>query len=233
MYINDSYCFTTLAIGKKYIDRSITLIQSILKFTNASIYVLTDDISAFGSYYGHRVVPIDINSLTTNPFQIKNIFNYNLKYYCFQYCVNNTDYKTIIYMDSDSFLFGWNVNFMYEIRDLYGLIARSRELISNMMDDNVVNEKITLLQHHDVQFPLVIENILILQRDYRTNDFIKLWGEIVTLSLKLECSPFMEAIELGIAAHLTSMNVHDINYRSFSDNFRTLHHDKIHIPLIS
>lgn len=233
MYLNESYCFTALAIGKKYIDKCNTLIQSVLKFTNVNIYVITDDIFAFGNYYGARVILIDIRQLTQDPFEVNNIFNYNLKYYCFKHCVLNTEYNTIIYMDCDSFLFGWDVNFMYQIKELNGIIARSRDNISNMMDDNIVSNKIYALQQHGIHFPLIIENILILKRHHSVNNFIEVWGEIINQSLLLRCTPFMEAIEFGIAAFKTSTPIHNINYRPFSDNFRTLHHDKIHIPLIS
>jgi hypothetical protein len=242
MYLDDGkLVFCTLAIGELYRHRVSTQIQSILKFTHHTVYVLTDSPEWFRNYYGERVKLIDIATVNFKPWGITDAvgrFNYNLKIWPIKWVAENTNAQMIVYMDADSFLFGWDrLTYRYFLDDSgkSAMFGRFRSNLNNNDFPEVKKKAETLeinISEMDTQLP--IENIMFFRNcgnDLKV--FINKWEELADITITKGQTCFFEAVELAIALNLTNMKyVHVDQGFPYSDNFRTLHNGEIHVPFV-
>jgi hypothetical protein len=239
MYLNDhDTVFCTLAIGDEYRERVAFQLQSIIKFTHHDVYVVTDDVNAFGNYYGPRVhyVPFD-ETLTDLPLKSQTgVFNYNLKMVPIRWTVENVRAAVTVYMDADSFLFGWDRMFhRFFPAGEQGIWGRFRNALNDSSDHRIVLEKAARMgidiSHMDTRLP--IENIMFFKNGHMLSPFFNEWHRLAKLSHEVGATSFYEAVEMAIAIYNTGLPyVHLDNTCAFIDNFRTIHHGKIHIPFV-
>jgi len=242
MYRNeDSVTFCTLALGETYLSKASLLIQSILKFTNHKIYIITDNVEYFGNYYSKkRVKFIDIKTLTDMPFTIENRFNYHLKCIPLKYVKDNVpNLDTIVYLDADSFLFGWSNTLntslnRYTPEMSYGAaFCRLRTKIKHTTDEVTLNILKRKCQEHGVNFEdmdvaLPIECVMIFKCGNRFDVFVENWVNLAKKVCQNNYNPFMEAFEMGLASLQAELTMVDFDYRFAEvDDFRVLHHEKI------
>ena len=238
MYLEThSVVFTTLALGDVYRDKVATQIQSVLKFSNHDMYVITDKPEVFGNYYDPRIKFIDFNGLTDLPLTDKNeLFNYNLKMVPIQWVTQNIRPSITVYMDADSFLFGnfpdWFSRFFPD--NEYGIYGRFRQYL-NDNTDNMMNKKIATLgiDVSSMAVKLPIENIMIFKNGPLLQSFLNKWYEMAKLSYGTGARSDFECIEMAIAIWESAIPYHHLdNTCPYVDCFRTCHQNRIHIPFV-
>ena len=226
--------FITIAIGDEYIEKVNILIQSVLKFTNADIIVYTDKLESFTyakHYYGRNLIVNDVTTLDGYVDFINGIFNYHLKaivmYDAYAYLKSN-----LIYVDADTFLFGWDASMSRYIMGYEDtLLFRFRENVNENV--NLINFLTPKAQAHgvnleDIDKPLAVENIMVFTTGELTQKFLNEWKHISLFAIENNINPFIESFELALAIKNVNMNIHNVNSRvPFVDSFRTLHQGKI------
>lgn len=232
--IDRKLVFTTLAIGILHINTSMLLIQSVMKFTSSDIYVVTDLPEEFEHhlrYFGPRLHVIDIRKYEHFVTKIDGKFNYHLK--CIAvYLTSKEVSQTLIYIDADTFLFGWDKSISRYIHGFENtLMARFREKVKeNTSMAKFIPEKALAhgVDYTTIESRLAVETIMVLTRGKQTTDFLDEWKRITDHSITNSIDPFIEAFELSLALEYSGMPTMNVtNATPFADNFRTLHHDKI------
>ena len=158
-------------------------------------------------------------------------FNYHLKALAIERVATLTS-NVMIYMDADTFLFGWDKSISRYILGFDNcLLARCRELVSdNTSLSRFIPPKAAQyeIDYKTIDVPLVVETIMVITRGDLTKRFIQKWSEISAKAIEKEFDPFIEAFELALAIKDTNMNIINVNNRTpFADSFRTLHNGKI------
>jgi hypothetical protein len=146
-------------------DRVSTQIQSILKFTHHEVYVITDKPEAFGNYYGPRVhfVKFDEN-MTDLPLRGKQgQFNYNLKMVPIKWVMDNVQAAVTIYMDCDTFLWGWDrLFYRFFPQDKEGIWGRFRHALNDSDAHHLILKKCELMgiDQPNISTRLPVENVM-------------------------------------------------------------------------
>lgn len=237
MYLNDhEVVFCTLAIGERYRHMVNTQIQSVLKFTSHDIYVMTDDIKSFGNYYPKRVHFVPFAS--TMPIMGKqNMFNYNLKLEPLEYVFENIKPGMAIWMDCDSFLFGWTRTFFNRFDPhKYGIWGRFRHAVNDPCSHQLIVEKFAQMQVDvsKITTQLPIENVMFWKNGARIKVLLEAWRKYAQISVANGCRTDFECCELALAIHDSCtpyVNIQSDNSYNIED-FRTLHLNSIHIPFV-
>lgn len=227
---DEKITFYTMAIGDEYIEKSLLLIQSVIKFTKSKIYVFTNNYNAYFNhikYFGERLIVLDISNNDYYSEKIDGIFNYHLKGIILNE-VSKLSPHPLIYIDADTFLFGWDNSISRYINSFENiLIGRFRENVSiNTNLSNFINEKCEKynINKEDIDSPLIVENIMVLTRGNLTNKFIEYWKDISLAGIEKKVNPFIEAFEIAVSikeSKIKTFNV--INTSPLVDSFRTLH----------
>lgn len=226
--------FMTLAIGESYLEASTVLIQSVMKFTNSKLYVVTDCVESalkHQHYFGDKLVIVDINDYPNYKDKINGKFNYHLKGIAV-HMVSKITNNIIVYVDADTFVFGWDKSIS---RYLLGyenvILARWRELVSentSMAKFIPIKAMTWDVDHTTIDVPLAVETIMVFGRGSLTNKFLNEWYSISDQAIVNDYDPFIEAFELALAIKRTTMNILHVNNRTpFADSFRTLHNGKL------
>lgn len=239
MYINeDETVFVTLALGDDYRHKVSTQLQSILKFTRHDAYVITDNPSYFGNYYGKRIHFIDFNGLTDMPLKGKqNMFNYNLKLVPLQYVFKHVKPAMAVWMDADSFLFGWN-NLFFRAFDpkLHGIWGRFRGPLNEAKTQQLVKDKLEQMKVDatNIDTLLPIENVMFIKNGITIMPFLETWKKYADIAYSHGARTDFEAVEIALALYDTKAPYYNIenDQRYNIDDFRTLHLNNIHIPFI-
>jgi hypothetical protein len=239
MYLEDNNTvFCTLALGDEYRDRVATQIQSILKFTHHDMYVITDNVGYFGNYYGPRVKYVQFDeNLTDLPLISKTgVFNYNLKMIPIKWTIENIRPTVCIYMDADTFLFGWDrLFYRFFPQDQEGLWGRFRHALNDSAPHQIILDKLKLMDIDatNIETRLPIENVMFFKPGPKMPRFFEAWYNYAKKSHECGATSFFEAVEMALALHDTQLPYfHLDNTKPFVDNFRTLHHNKIHVPFV-
>lgn len=226
--------FCTLAIGDSYIEKSMTLVQSVLKFTSSEIYVITDTpekIEGHKSYYGPRVKILDIKDYTYYTAFVGDMFNYNLKGIALWMMARETQ-NTIVYVDADTFLFGWDKGTSrFIIGHENSLFCRFRERVSdNTSLKMFIPQKAAAhgIDYTQIHTHLAIETIMILTRGADTNNFLGIWKDLIDYATINKIDPFIEAFELAVAMDRSDIKPINITrFMPFADSFRTIHNGRL------
>lgn len=239
MYLNDdSTVFCTLALGDEYRERVATQIQSVLKFTHHDIYIVTDKPEFFGNYYGPRTHYIQFDeSLTDLPLKSKTgVFNYNLKMVPIKWTIENVRAPVTVYMDADTFLFGWDrLFYRFFPQASEGIYGRFRHALNDSAAHQIILDKAATMgiDVSNISTRLPIENVMVFKNGPHLTPFFNEWYNLAKHSHECGATSFFEAVEMAIAIHRTEIPYfHWDNSQPFVDNFRTLHHGKIHIPFV-
>lgn len=239
MYQDDNQIiFTTLVIGEKYRNIISTQIQSILKFTNHRLVVITDDVAYFGNYYGSRVSFVPFQGLTQLPIRGSkyNLFNYNLKLVPIKYVFDTFNPDMVIYMDADTWLFGWNRQF-YRAFDpySYGVYGRFRHPLNDPGANVVIASKLNEMgiDASQITTQVPIEAVMFWKNGKQINSCLKQWEHYAQIACDTSRTDF-EAIELSLGLYHSQCPYHNIasDQRYNIEDFRTLHNGSIHIPFI-
>lgn len=236
MYLNiEKLTFCTLAVGDGYIEASVTLIQSVLKFTPHRIVVVTDN--PYSHHYDYlrndRLVIVQLEE--TLPTVRDEIFNYSLKREAISAAMDITpNGGTVIYVDADTFLFGWNTECASAFEGKKsGVYARCRSVDESSPKLLEMLRKKLLhiapeVRTEDVVFPL--EVVMVFNGITPTmRNMIHRWGELIGADVP----PDMETVEMYLACVNSGVEIIDTGrFNGFADSFRTLHNGKIHTPLI-
>lgn len=232
--------FCTLAVGDKYVERSHTLIQSVLKFTHSKIYVVTDQIDNIVEQFPEdldRVIPLQITG-SFAPTRKCGRFNYSLKFLAIQK-VNDLlhNQEILCYADSDTFLFGWDEGVEAELTrmntDVFGRYLG--DAASVFGEDPVRIAKVKKLGVEDAakDIPVFTEAVMFFRCSSKISEIM---STAIFLGDELEeagVPSFMESIELGVAIHKSNAKYAWLNSDfGFVENFRTLHNDKIITPFV-
>lgn len=239
MYQDDSeIMFTTLVLGEHYRNIVSTQIQSILKFTNNNLYIITDEINYFGNYYPSRVKFIDFNTITKMPLKGKQgMFNYNLKLVPIKWVFEHINPALCVYMDADSFLFGWNKSFFraFNPRD-YGMYGRFRHGLNEHSSDVVIPEKLKQMgiDASNISTQVPIENIMFWKNGPQVLPCLHQWEHFAEIAYDTGARTDFEAVELALALNASKCPYINIatDQRYNIEDFRTLHNGSIHIPFI-
>jgi hypothetical protein len=226
--------FVTLAIGEEYLEKSMTLVQSVIKFTHSELYIVTDLpelAQSHANYYGKRVKVVDIHDYSLYTSHINGKFNYHLKSVAL-WTVSRMCNEVMVYVDADTFLFGWDSSISRYINGFEEtLMCRFRERVSdNTSLARFVPDKAAA---HGVDFTtidarLAVETVMVLTRGALTTNFLQVWKDITDFSIKNEIDPFIEAFELALAIDRSTMNTINVNNKTpFADSFRTVHNNKL------
>jgi hypothetical protein len=226
--------FVTLAVGEEFVERAMTLVQSVLKFTSSDIYLVTD-CAELGekhrNYFGSRLNIVDITNYPNFVRTIHGKFNYHLKALVIDHISRLTS-NVMIYVDADTFLFGWDKSISRYILGFDNcLMARCRETVAdNTSLKRFIPAKAEQygIDHTTIHVPLAVETVMVITRGDLTKRFIQKWSEISVQAIEKEFDPFIEAFELALAIQETQMNIVNVNNRTpFADSFRTLHNGKL------
>lgn len=226
--------FATLAIGDKYFEQALTLVQSVMKFTSSDIYVITDkaaECDGHVRYFGDRLKIIDITKYDNYTSHIGEKFNYHLKAIAIEMVARSTG-TPIVYVDADTFVFGWDKSISRYINSFENsLMCRFREKVSdNTSMARFIPEK---AKGHNVDYTqihthLAMETVMVFTRGQETDRFLAEWKRISDYSIQQGLDPFIEAFELALALHNTNYNCINVTAKTpFADNFRTLHNGKL------
>ncbi len=239
MYLDSHHVvFTTLALGEEYRNKVATQIQSILKFTQHDAYIITDSPEFFGNYYGPRIhyIKFDENFTDLPIISPQGMFNYNLKMTAIKWTIENVRAPITVWMDADSFLFGWIDRFDKHFpSDAHGVWGRFRQPLNTVTDPLVLKKIETLeIDTTDINVRMPIENILIFKNGSTVKPFLEEWDRLAHLTIEKGARGDFESIEMSIAIHRTGIPYYhcDGNNSAWVDSFRTLHHGKIHIPFV-
>lgn len=238
MYLDShNVVFTTLALGDVYRDKVATQIQSVLKFSRHDMYVITDKPEFFGNYYGDRVKYINFEGLTDLPLIDKHeLFNYNMKMIPIKWVIENIRPQITVYMDADSFLFGnfpdWFHRFFPD--NEYGIYGRFRQYLNDNTDNMMIKKVANLgIDVSEMSVKLPIENIMIFKNGPLIRNFFEEWLIMAKLSYETGSRSDFECIEMAIAIWKSGIPYHHLdNACPYVDCFRTVHHNKIHIPFV-
>lgn len=234
-YDNDTkISFVTLAIGEDYLEKALLLVQSVIKFTGSTIYVVTDCVeraTIHRNYFGDRMVVVDITEYDNFVPTIEGKFNYHLKAIAIHKISRITN-NIMVYVDADTFVFGWDKSISRYLLGYENVImARFRELISdNTSLSQFIPDKAKKynIDYKTIDVPLAVETIMVITRGEVSKSFIDKWYEISDFAIANSYDPFIEAFELALAIKETNMNFLNVNNRTpFADSFRTLHNGKI------
>lgn len=226
--------FLTLAIGEEYVEKSLMLVQSVMKFTTSTLYMVTDCVELaekHKSYFGEKLVIVDINNYKNFVSKIDGKFNYHLKAISIE-MVSKITNNVMLYIDADTFVFGWDKSISRYLQGFDNVImARFRELVSdNTSLSKFIPTKAALydIDYKIINIPLAVETIMVITRGDLTNTFLKKWFDISDFAIVNSYDPFIEAFELALAINETQMNFLNVNNKTpFADSFRTLHNGKI------
>lgn len=239
MYLEDEKTvFTTLCVGDPhYKDALATQIQSILKFTHHDLYVVTDTPEFFGTYYGSRVHFLNLHELTDLPLKGKlGMFNFNLKMVPIKWVIQNIKPALTIYMDCDTFLFGWDrLFYRFFPQDREGIWGRFRHALNDSDAHKLILEKLAIMgvDASNIKTRLPIENVMFFKDGPTMPRFFDEWERLAKLSYDVGARSDFEAIEMALALYNTGLPYHHLDNKDpYVDNFRTLHHNKIHIPFV-
>ena len=248
MYLDDNNTvFTTLcigdgrnddAMGQKMRNRVATQIQSILKFTHHDVYVITDKPDYFGNYYGSRAhfVQFDENLTDLSLLGKQGQFNYNLKMVPSKWTMDNVQAAVTVYMDCDTFLFGWDrLFYRFFPQDKEGIWARFRHALNDSAAHNLILEKCALMgiDQPNISTRLPVENVMFFKHGPTMQPFFEAWYKYAKLAYEVGARTDFEGIEMAMAIHATNLDhAHVDNAMPYVDNFRTLHHDSLHLPFI-
>lgn len=239
MYLNDNNAvFCTLALGDEYRERVSTQLQSIIKFTHHDVYVITDSPEFFGNYYGPRVHFIQFDEhLTDLPLMSKTgVFNYNLKMVPIKWTIENIRAPVTIYMDADTFLFGWDrLFYRFFPAESEGIYGRFRHALNDSDAHQIILTKLQIMgiDATNISTRLPIENVMFFKNGPTVPKFFDEWYKYAKLSHDVGATSFFEAVEMSLAMHNTNIPYYHLdNSCPYVDNFRTLHHNKIHIPFV-
>jgi hypothetical protein len=189
---------------------------------------------------GGRVIVRDIAEMTNDPLYIhKIIFNYNLKRFAIHAALEMSP-PTIVYMDADCFLFGWDESLYkyYNQKNSTAFHCRVRNTLGAICteDENfAIKAKELGATEAQMACLMTIECTMIIttEDNFKVQQCLEMWDKYAKRSLENECHPSMEAIELGMSLQESHIDVVPIIYGDpFNDIFRTLHNDKIHQPFI-
>lgn len=236
MYLNDdNLVFCTLAIGEVARQKVHLQIQSILKFTHNKLILYTDDAPSFGNYYGERIKVIQFEETMTK-LGLKGAigqFQYSLKLVPIRETNNRFGPPIIIWMDSDTFLLGWDRSFdRYFYDKPAGLYARMRGPIAETLSDPVLLKKVTDLGYDPLTIPthVPIEAVMIWVNTapHQLNNLMNTWETMALETYNKEVRSDYESVELAISMHKIHFpyTVIDGTFPG-TDNFRILHYEKI------
>lgn len=239
MYLDDhNTVFTSLCIGDEYRDRIAIQLQSIIKFTAHEAYIITDKPEYFGNYYGPRIHFVQFDeSLTTMPLRGKmGMFNYNLKMVPIQYAMAKSQASVTVYLDADTFLFGWDrLFYRFFSLESEGIWGRFRHALNDSDSHKIILDKLEKMgiDGSNIETRLPIENVMFFKNGPTMPAFFDEWTRLANHSYECGARSDFEAIEMALAIHQTKLHYQHIdNAFPHVDNFRTLHHSKIHIPFI-
>lgn len=239
MYLDDDKTvFTTLCVGDQhYKDALATQMQSILKFTHHELYVVTDTPNFWGNYYGNRVHFLNLTDLTDMPLKGKlGMFNYNLKMIPIKWVLDNIKPTIAIYMDCDSFLFGWDrLFYRFFPQDKEGIWGRFRHALNDSAAHKLILDKLTVLNIDatNIVTRLPVENVMFFKPGAIMPRFFQEWERLARLTYDMGARTDFEAIEMALAIHRTELPYHHMDNKDpYVDNFRTQHHGRIHIPFV-
>jgi hypothetical protein len=219
-------------------ERVATQLQSILKFTHHKAYVITDKPEAFGNYYGDRVHFIKFDEKMTDlPLRGKQgQFNYNLKMVPIKWTMENINAALTIYMDCDTFLWGWDrLFYRFFPQDKEGIWGRFRHALNDSDSHRLIIEKCKMMNidQPNITTRLPVENVMFFKHGPTIQPFFEAWHKYAMLAYNSGARTDFEGIEMAMAIHETGLHhVHLDSTQPYVDNFRTLHHGRIHIPFV-
>jgi hypothetical protein len=219
-------------------ERLATQLQSILKFTHHDCYVITDHPEAFGNYFGPRIHFIKFNEKMTDlPLTGKRgMFNYNLKMVPIKWTMENVGAPVTVYLDADTFLFGWDrLFYRFFPQKEEGIWGRFRHALNDSDAHNLIIEKIANLgvDGKKIDTRLPVENVMFFKQGPTMSRFFESWYKWAKKAYDVGARTDFEAIEMALAIHETDMPYHHLdNSCPYVDNFRTLHHGRVHIPFV-
>jgi len=239
MYLEDEKTvFTTLCVGDQhYKDILATQLQSILKFTHHEVYVVTDTPECFDNYYGSRVHFLRLSDLTDLPLKGKQgMFNFNLKMIPIKWVIENVRPALTIYMDCDTFLFGWDrLFYRFFPQDQEGIWGRFRHRLNDSDSHKLILDKLKLMNIDatNINTRLPIENVMFFKNGPTISRFFEEWYRLAKMSYDVGARTDFEAVEMCLAIHNTGLPYHHLDNKDpYVDNFRTFHHGKCHIPFV-
>lgn len=238
MYLNDDMVvFTSLCVGDWYRETIATQIQSILKFTHHEAYIVTDQPEYFGNYYGPRIHFLKLDDLTDFPLRGKQgMFNYNLKMIPIKWVIEHIKPTITTYLDADTFLFGWDrlfYRFFPEKEE--GIWGRFRNRLNDCSAHKIILDKLEMMKVDatNIDTRLPIENVMFWKNGPTIPMVLDTWDKYAKHTYECGARTDFEGIELALAIHENKLHhVHMDNSSPYVDNFRTLHHNKLHIPFV-
>jgi hypothetical protein len=230
--------FLTLSIGTEYIEKTVTLIQSVCKFTRSRLKVYTDVPESYNDickFYGDQLIVVDIK-YENYKNEINSIFNYHLKYIPFFDSLDEPE-QALFYLDCDTFLFGWDSGYSRYLNSLENcLIARTRENLSECLSlsnilkikqDDYTNAGSSII-FTKINKPLIIENAFIVTKGFEACNFIREWKNISEYAITNDIYPFVESAEIAIRLEQTGLTVVSLTPKMpIADSVRTLHGNSI------
>lgn len=239
MYLEkDKTVYATLAIGEKYRMFSETLIESVLKFTDSDLYVVTDAPEAYGDFFDlERIhyVKLDENLTDLPLIYKKETFNYNLKMVPIHYVMEQIKPEMTVYMDCDAFLWGTPPPYLHRAFPS-GISARLRQPLNDSGQHQIVLDKLAAMgvDYAQIDVKMPIEHIMFFKSNTLFPQFFKEWYNFAKLSYEKDCISFFESVEMSLAMwHSKIPHYHLDNSHFIVDNFRLLHQgEKIMKPFV-
>jgi hypothetical protein len=205
------YTYCTIAVGERYLKQAIQLAENLNKFSSNHNFIIVtntpqDHIKNCQFYYLPK----------SETLHIRNIFNYNLKYYPIK-IASELDYEYIIFIDSDWDLFnGFSedkiFHFLNEInKEDLDFIFERPSFISGKNNYNTCfwRHKIDTYQlmstdkydHGHVPN----EQFLVFKVNEKLKKFVKKWEELNKICVETQTNPFAEGVEIGISSVESNM----------------------------
>ena len=216
------YLYCTIAIGEDYFNSAKSFAEKLNTFSNNHHMLIVTD----KSYDEIKNTTIEIIPNDKTLF-IKDVFNYNLKYYPL-FLSNKMDYDYIIYVDSD-----WRVRDSYNpssVEEMLNFMEQEGydilfERPHRIGDGKFVGRE--CFWQHKVGFYNLLdteiydnghvcnEQFIVFKKNDKFNIFVQKWEELYEKATEGELWPFAEGLEIGMSMAFSKMNGCYVSWERF------------------
>lgn len=223
-----------------YFQAANILVNSVLKYTGASIIVVTDIPEEFK--FQDRVIVYDIRELTDEPTLVHGYFNLHLKRFALKKAFDRNE-TYVVYLDCDVFL---DNHMSYELFneldsmdvDVIGKLGvsniRGMNEVSSMVVDTKIKEFGTAWNDKFFEATLPFEFFLIFKKNIdKQTKFFETWSLIAEQSLRLDQPTYADSYYMGCSilnAEMKQLNLvtHGSQISTeFLQNLRIIHGDMV------
>jgi len=218
--------------GKNYASHAKHMVDTYLEHTTFDIVVLTDAPERF-SEYNERVKVVSYDDNFTEEKKIGGFFNYHLKRLAIK-TAKDLDYETILYVDCDCYLVGWdNESFIKKCSEDFDMafVSHAHPQLGDLRKtyqhfQNKIDTEYEGLYYDELDMsPNPAETHVLIKNNEKLEKFLEFWDK-VSKNNKHNLPTYHDGVYFGTSGIYAKMNMIGMTHESkFIDYCRISHGD--------